>query len=120
MQEILRARHLTLGQITALEEAWKENPDATLDDLQKPGEDEEPPTVALRSVAWAILCIWGVQQPAWLLQDIRPFVPHLILLRMRLQDAQALLPELICYFCMVVYVCERFRVLSDAIQQGNI
>ena len=48
MQEILRARHLTLGQITALEEAWRENPDATLDNLEKPGEDEEPPTVALR------------------------------------------------------------------------
>lgn len=48
VQEILRARHLTLGQITALEEAWKENPAATVDDLQKPGEDEEPPTVALR------------------------------------------------------------------------
>ena len=48
MQEILRARHLTLGQITALEEAWREDPDATLDDLGKPGEDEEPPTVALR------------------------------------------------------------------------
>ncbi len=48
MQEILRARHLTLGQISALEEAWRENPTATIDDLQKPGEDEEPPTVALR------------------------------------------------------------------------
>ena len=55
MQEILRARHLTLGQITALEEAWRENPDATLDNLEKPGEDEEPPTVALRQAAWADL-----------------------------------------------------------------
>ena len=51
MQEILRARHLTLGQISALEEAWRENPAATIDDLQKPGEDEEPPTVALRQAA---------------------------------------------------------------------
>jgi hypothetical protein len=48
LQEISRARHLTLGQISALEEAWRENPDATIDDLQKPGEDEDPPTVALR------------------------------------------------------------------------
>lgn len=47
-QEISRARHLTLGQISALEEAWRENLDATIDDLQKPGEDEEPPTVALK------------------------------------------------------------------------
>jgi hypothetical protein len=47
-QEISRARHLTLGQISALEEVWRENPDATIDDLQKPGDDEEPPTVALR------------------------------------------------------------------------
>ena len=51
LQEILRARHLTLGQISALEEAWRENPAATIDDLQKPGEDEEPPTVALRQAA---------------------------------------------------------------------
>ncbi len=62
VQEILRARHLTLGQITALEEAWRGNPDATLDDLQKPGEDEEPPTVALRSVFLADLCYWDVQR----------------------------------------------------------
>ena len=70
VQEVLRARHLTLGQITALEEAWRGNPDATLDDLQKPGEDEEPPTVALRSVAWADVCVWDVQWPAWLLLNI--------------------------------------------------
>ena len=70
VQEILRARHLTLGQITALEEAWRGNPDATLDDLQKPGEDEEPPIVALRSVAWADVCIWDVRRPAWLLLNI--------------------------------------------------
>lgn len=51
MQEILRARHLSLGQISALEEAWRENPAATIDNLQKPGEDQEPPTVALRQAA---------------------------------------------------------------------
>jgi len=51
LQEVLRARHLTLGQITALEEAWRENPAATIDDLQKPGEDEEPPNVALRQAS---------------------------------------------------------------------
>jgi hypothetical protein len=31
---------------------FQENPDATLEDLEKPGVDEEPQQVLLRSVSW--------------------------------------------------------------------
>uniref|UniRef100_A0AAZ3Q755 Upf1 domain-containing protein n=1 Tax=Oncorhynchus tshawytscha TaxID=74940 RepID=A0AAZ3Q755_ONCTS len=41
-QEQLRARQITAQQINKLEELWKENPTATLEDLEKPGVDEEP------------------------------------------------------------------------------
>jgi hypothetical protein len=39
---------MTMAQVTKLEEAWKTNPSAGVDDLDKPGEDEEPAHVALR------------------------------------------------------------------------
>ena len=48
--ELLRARHITPAQINRLEEAWKGNPKATVDDIDKPGEDDEPAHVALKSV----------------------------------------------------------------------
>ena len=48
-QEKLRARHLSNGQMTRLEELWKLNPAAKVDDLdQQPGLDEEANPVALR------------------------------------------------------------------------
>ncbi|XP_061409775.1 regulator of nonsense transcripts 1 isoform X1 [Lethenteron reissneri] len=47
-QEQLRARQITAQQINKLEELWKENPNATLEDLEKPGVDEEPQPVLLR------------------------------------------------------------------------
>jgi len=47
-QEQLRARHVTPGQIVKLEELWKDNPVATLEDLEKPGVDEDPNPVLLR------------------------------------------------------------------------
>jgi hypothetical protein len=40
-QEQLRARQITSAQINKLEELWKENPEATLDDIDKPGADDE-------------------------------------------------------------------------------
>ncbi|KAK7944619.1 hypothetical protein WMY93_000347 [Mugilogobius chulae] len=46
--EQLRARQITAQQINKLEELWKENPSATLEDLEKPGVDEEPQHVLLR------------------------------------------------------------------------
>ena len=49
-QEQLRARQISAQQINKLEELWKENPDAKLEDLEKPGVDEEPQQVMLRSV----------------------------------------------------------------------
>jgi regulator of nonsense transcripts 1 len=47
-QEQLRARQITAPQINRLEELWKENGEATLEDLEKPGVDDEPHPVLLR------------------------------------------------------------------------
>ena len=47
-QEQMRSRQITAQQINKLEELWKDNPDATLEDLEKPGVDEEPQQVLLR------------------------------------------------------------------------
>lgn len=46
--EQLRARQITAQQINKLEELWKSNPDATLEDLEKPGTDDEPNPVLQR------------------------------------------------------------------------
>ncbi len=40
-KEQLRARQITTAQINKLEELWRENPEATMFDLEKPGVDEE-------------------------------------------------------------------------------
>jgi hypothetical protein len=47
-QEKLRARRLSASQIVRLEEVWKAKPDAKVEDLDAPGEDEEAQPVALR------------------------------------------------------------------------
>lgn len=47
-QEQTRARQVTSAQIAKLEEVWKDNVEATLSDLEKPGVDEEPQQVLLR------------------------------------------------------------------------
>ena len=47
-QEQLRARQISAQQINKLEELWKDNPEAKLEDLEKPGVDEEPQQVLLR------------------------------------------------------------------------
>lgn len=36
-----RARHITAAQIAKLEELWNKEPEATLEDLEKPGIDDE-------------------------------------------------------------------------------
>nr|GEY08742.1 regulator of nonsense transcripts 1 homolog [Tanacetum cinerariifolium] len=46
--EQLRARQISAQQINKVEELWKTNPDATLEDLEKPGVDDEPQQVALK------------------------------------------------------------------------
>src|SRR5690606_8288689 len=40
-----RARQISAQQINKLEELWKSNPDAKLEDLEKPGVDDEPTPV---------------------------------------------------------------------------
>jgi regulator of nonsense transcripts 1 len=40
-KEQLRARQITTQQVNKLEELWREDPTATLDDVDKPGQDEE-------------------------------------------------------------------------------
>uniref|UniRef100_A0A915E9R4 DNA helicase n=1 Tax=Ditylenchus dipsaci TaxID=166011 RepID=A0A915E9R4_9BILA len=46
--EQLRTRQVSAAQINRLEELWKELPDATLEDLDRPGIDNEPEQVCLR------------------------------------------------------------------------
>lgn len=47
-QDQLRARQISAAQINKLEEIWKENTEATFQDLEKPGIDTEPAQVMLR------------------------------------------------------------------------
>lgn len=47
-QEQLRARQITYAQINRLEDLWRENANATLDDLEKPGVDDEPQPILQR------------------------------------------------------------------------
>ncbi|KAG0235529.1 ATP-dependent helicase NAM7 [Actinomortierella wolfii] len=47
-QEQLRARQITAIQIAKLEDLWRENPNAELDDLERPGVDDEPQHVLTR------------------------------------------------------------------------
>lgn len=44
----MRARQISAQQINKVEELWKTNPDASLEDLEKPGVDDEPQHVALK------------------------------------------------------------------------
>ncbi|THH20883.1 hypothetical protein EW146_g550 [Bondarzewia mesenterica] len=45
--EQLRSRQISFSQINRLEDLWRENANATLEDLEKPGVDDEPQAVAL-------------------------------------------------------------------------
>ena len=56
-QEQLRARQITFHQINKLEELWKDDAAATLEDLEKPGVDDEPQPILLRSVYVILLMI---------------------------------------------------------------
>ncbi|XP_031264172.1 regulator of nonsense transcripts 1 homolog isoform X2 [Pistacia vera] len=47
-QKQLRARQISAQQINKVEELWKTNPDSTLEDLEKPGVNDEPQPVALK------------------------------------------------------------------------
>ncbi|KAL9246906.1 hypothetical protein vseg_020385 [Gypsophila vaccaria] len=47
-QEQLRARQISAQQINKIEELWKTNPDASFEDLEKPGVDDEPQPVAVK------------------------------------------------------------------------
>eukprot|EP00887_Chlorella_sp_A99_P005464 scaffold1.g5464.t1 len=47
--ELLRARHVSLAQVARLEELWRTNAQATVEDLSQPGVEDEPCPVALRT-----------------------------------------------------------------------
>ncbi|KAF8635544.1 hypothetical protein AX17_003927 [Amanita inopinata Kibby_2008] len=47
-QEQLRSRQISFAQINRLEDMWRENVNATLEDLEKPGVDDEPQPIMLR------------------------------------------------------------------------
>jgi len=60
-QEQLRARQISAQQINKIEELWKTNPDASLEDLEKPGVDDEPQPVALKyEDAYQVLIFWTI------------------------------------------------------------
>lgn len=46
--EQLRSRQISFQQINRLEDLWRENANATLEDLDKPGVDDEPQPILLR------------------------------------------------------------------------
>ena len=48
----MRARQISGAQINKLEELWKDNPEAKLEDLEKPGIDDEPLPVQV----WNLFC----------------------------------------------------------------
>src|SRR5258708_17219219 len=48
--EQLRSRQISFGQINKLEDLWRENTNATLEDLEKPGVDDEPQPILLKYV----------------------------------------------------------------------
>lgn len=59
-QEQLRAKQISAQEINKLEELWKSNPNASLDDLSLPGVDDEPNPVLLRyEDAYAYRDIYG-------------------------------------------------------------
>ncbi|PIC52994.1 hypothetical protein B9Z55_002873 [Caenorhabditis nigoni] len=47
-EQVARARKITAQQAIRLEELWREQPEATLDDLNRPGLDREPDHVQLK------------------------------------------------------------------------
>ncbi|KAJ7766678.1 nonsense transcript regulator [Mycena metata] len=46
--EQLRSRQISFAQINRLEDLWRDNASATLEDLEKPGVDDEPQPILLR------------------------------------------------------------------------
>ena len=46
--EQLRSRQISFAQINRLEDLWRDNANATLEDLQKPGVDDEPQSILVR------------------------------------------------------------------------
>ncbi|KAJ3982245.1 ATP dependent helicase [Lentinula detonsa] len=46
--EQLRSRQISFAQINRLEDLWRENANATLEDLEKPGVDDDPLPIILR------------------------------------------------------------------------
>jgi regulator of nonsense transcripts 1 len=46
--EQLRSRQISFNQINRLEDLWRDNANATLEDLEKPGVDDEPQSILLR------------------------------------------------------------------------
>ena len=46
--EQLRSRQISFNQINRLEDLWRENANATLEDLEKPGVDDEPQQILVR------------------------------------------------------------------------
>lgn len=56
--EQLRSRQISFSQINRLEDLWKEQPNATLEDLEKPGVDDEPQPILLKYCVYSFPPTW--------------------------------------------------------------
>lgn len=55
-----RSRQVSAAHINKMEELWKQNPEATLEDIDKPGLDDEPQPVARNSLVCVCNACWQV------------------------------------------------------------
>jgi regulator of nonsense transcripts 1 len=78
-QEQLRARQISFHQINKLEEMWKDDPNADLEDIGRAGVDEEPQPILLKSVSAQAAPGAGLGQHA----DVLPSPPPPRLLQIR-------------------------------------
>jgi len=76
-QEQLRARQISAQHINKIEELWKTNPDASLEDLEKPGVDDEPQPVALKYEDAYQVSVFSVQEILDMDQCLYKLIPLL-------------------------------------------
>ena len=67
----MRARQISAQQINKVEELWKTNPDASLEDLEKPGVDDEPQSVVLKyDDAYQVSNFFFAMCSTWLIHQL--------------------------------------------------
>jgi len=96
--EQLRARQISAQQINRLEELWKENPEAHLEDLEKPGVDEEPQQVITACVECLLDTVTLTLSPCNLLLSLITRCSGSVLIRISWSNAEAVLLSTILFF----------------------